>query len=68
VSKPVWIKTSARKPEDLSNVDVLIGGKRRITDCTYIDGLFTFRRPDNEWTVIKSQVTHWMYVPELPKL
>ena len=65
----MWIKTSERLPEDLDNVDLLINAQRRLTDCTYINNSFyTHQCKDNYWTEIKNNVTHWMPVPELPKV
>ena len=63
----IWISVDFMKPNDLDSVDVLINGKRRLTDCTYTDDRFyTHQCKDEYWTEIKNNVTHWMPIPELP--
>ena len=63
-----WIKTSDGLPNDLDSVDILINGKRRLTDCTYADDRFyTHQCKDEYWREIKNNVTHWMPVPEFPQ-
>jgi len=66
--KQHWISVDDRMPEDMQQVDVLINGKRRVVDVTYEMKKFFAFPPicKEQWTEIKSNVTHWMPLPAPP--
>lgn len=64
-----WISTKDKLPKELSKVDILINGQRRIVDVEYTNKKFYAFPPISKehWAEIKNNVTHWMLVPELPR-
>ena len=63
-----WISIENGMPTDLERVDILINKQRRVVDCTYMNNAFWYHGfPDEYWTEVKNNVTHWMYLPEPPK-
>ncbi len=62
-----WISVKEKMPEKRQYVDILVDGRWRRTDYEYEgDGIFYEDNHDITYSV--GSVTHWMPLPEQPKV